>query len=117
MSNIDFGDFTKLDIRVGKVIEASDVESSQKLIRCVVDFGAEIGQRIIYSGIRKWYSPKDIVGRLLPYVINLSPKKMPDGGQSEGMLLAVSAKAGDEDEERAVLLEVNSEVAPGSRVI
>src|SRR3990172_3119425 len=73
---ITIDDFKKLDIRIGKVLEASEVVGSEKLIRCVVDFG-ELGTRVIFSGIKKWYKPEELVGKLLPYIVNLEPRKMP----------------------------------------
>jgi len=67
---IKIDDFAKLDIRIGKVVEAKEVEGSDKLLRCVVDFGEELGQRVIFSGIKKWYKPEEIEGKMLPYIIN-----------------------------------------------
>ena len=115
MENITINVFQKLDIRIGKVTEAREVEGSEKLLRCVVDFGPELGERIIFSGIKKWYKPEDLLGKLLPYIVNLEPRKM-FGEDSFGMLLAVSSE--DEDSEKvAVLLEPEKDVVPGTRII
>jgi len=125
MEKITINDFAKIDIRVGVVLEAAEVEGSEKLIRQVVDFGSEIGKKIIFSGIKKWYRPEDLVGRHLPYVVNLEPRPMPSyvetsegkiREESQGMLMAASSK--DEDgNEYASLLQVDEKVSPGSRVI
>jgi methionine--tRNA ligase beta chain len=86
---ITIDDFAKLDIRIGKVLEAIEVEGSDKLLRCVVDFGPEMGERIIFSGIKKWYKPEELVDKLLPYIVNLEPRKM-FGEESQGMLVAAA---------------------------
>lgn len=83
---ISYEDFQKLDIRIGKIIEASNKEGSEKLLRFVVDFGSEIGQRVIFSGIRKYYQPEEFLGKKYPFVINMPAKKMLDE-ESQGMML------------------------------
>lgn len=117
-------DFAKIEMRVGKVIEAAFVEGSEKLIRQVVDFGAE-GEvkdtRVIFSGIRKWYGPDDMVGKSFVYVTNLEPRKMPsfiinEAGEqiqeySQGMILAVDGPEG-----KPVMLTTVSEVGNGAKV-
>lgn len=114
MDTITIDDFAKIDIRIGKVIEAKEVEGSEKLMRCVVDFGPELGQRIIFSGIKKWYKTDELVGKLLPYVVNLQPRKMM-GEESQGMLMAVDSEA--DGEKTAVLLSPLIDVEPGTKVI
>jgi methionine--tRNA ligase beta chain len=108
-------DFQKLDIRVGLVLEVADIEGSDRLYRCVVDFGEEIGKRVIFSGIKKWYDKEALVGKLLPYVVNLEPKKM-FGEESQGMLMAVLHK-GENGEDAAVILEPNGQVSPGEKIV
>jgi methionine--tRNA ligase beta chain len=116
MDTIKIDDFQKIDIRIGVVLEAGEVEGSEKLIRQVVDFGAELGKRIIFSGIKKWYKPEDLIGKHLPYVVNLESRKMPGGEESQGMLVAASPK--DENgKESASLFEVSKNVPPGTKVI
>ena len=105
---IVYDDFLKLDIRLGTVVEASVPEGSKKLIRQVVDFGEEIGKKIIFSGILEWYSPEELVGKQLPYVINLEPRKMM-GEESQGMLMAAGG-------ETAILLEPNKKSEDGTIV-
>lgn len=110
---ITIDDFQKLDIRVGKVIEAKEVEGSEKLIRCVIDFG-ELGTRVIFSGIKKWYAPGDLVGKLLPYIVNLEARRM-FGEESQGMLVAAAPSV--DGEEEAVLLIPDKELGPGTKII
>lgn len=113
--NIDFSDFLKLDIRMGKVIEAEAMEESDKLISTVVDFGSEVGKRTIVSGIREWYEPEDLVGKLFPFVINLEPKKIM-GIESQGMLLA-AGPINEAGEKTTVLLTPLSDTEPGTKVV
>lgn len=82
---INFEDYNKIEVRVGKIIEATVPEGSKKLIQFRVDFGEF--QRTIFSGIREWYSPEELVGVKTIWVVNLAAKKTPFG-DSEGMLFA-----------------------------
>jgi methionyl-tRNA synthetase len=104
---INFEDYVKIDVRVGKIISAEVPLGSEALIKFVVDFGEE-GQRVIFSGIKKWYSPEELVGKQTMWVINLAPKKTPFG-ESEGMLFAV-----DDSEGNPVIVEIPESVGPGS---
>lgn len=83
---IEYSDFEKLDIRVGKVVEAAAPEWSKKLLQFTVDFGAEIGTKTILSGIKEWYSPDDFVGNSYMFIVNLAERKMGDG-VSQGMMM------------------------------
>lgn len=58
---IDYSDFARLDIRAGLITAASVPEWSEKLIRYEVELGEEIGKRVLFSGIRKWYQPEELV--------------------------------------------------------
>ena len=83
---ITFPDFDKIDIRVGTITQAIVPDWSNKLLRFEVDFGAEIGQRIIFSGVQKWYTPEDFLNKQFLFLINLEPKKM-GSEESQGMML------------------------------
>lgn len=91
--SIDYKDFEKLDIRAGKVVAAEAPEWSEKLIRYEIDFGAEIGKRTLFSGIRKWYTPESLMGKTLPVIINMEPKKMGDE-LSQGMVIMGDTEEG-----------------------
>lgn len=110
-----FTDFAKLDLRVGEVVEARELELSRNLLELVVNFGPEIGKRTIYAGIKKWYEPESLVGRKLVFVVNLEPKKLKIGDQeylSEGMLLAVCS----EDSGEAVLYSFDKDLPSGTMI-
>ena len=85
---ITFEDLIKLDIRVGKVMQASLVEGSSKLIELTVDFGEDYGTVTVFTGMQKWYTPEDFEGKTFIFVANLEPKKMM-GRESQGMILSV----------------------------
>lgn len=105
---ITYPDFDKIDIRIGRIMTATAPEWSNKLLRFEVDFGAELGKRIIFSGIRKWYAPEDFVGKQFSFLINLEPKKMGEE-ESQGMMLMA-------DGEKPVPLVLIESVADGSVV-
>ena len=81
----DFGDFEKLDIRVGKVIECEKVEKSEKLLRFTLQVGSETRQ--ILSGIAKYHNPTELVGKNVIFIANFKPRKMM-GLESQGMILS-----------------------------
>ena len=84
---IEFGDFEKLDIRVGTIRRVEEVEVSDKLMRLVVDFGDH--ERTILAGIKKERDdPREIEGRQALFVVNLAPRRMA-GEVSEGMLFDI----------------------------
>ncbi|QQG37990.1 MAG: hypothetical protein HYS26_00325 [Candidatus Kaiserbacteria bacterium] len=108
LPEITYDDFAKLDIRIGEVKAAELVPETDKLIKCTVDFG-ELGVRTIVSGIAQWKKPEELVGRRLPYVVNLAPRVL-RGIESAGMLLAAS------DESGVALLFPEREVPPGTKL-
>ena len=93
MEEIQYEDFAKLDIRIGTVVAAELVPETDKLIKCTVDFGEELGQRTIVSGIAEWKKPEELIGRQFPYIVNLAPRML-RGVESQGMLLAASDESG-----------------------
>jgi len=82
--DVTFDDFSKLDIRVGKIIAAEKVAKTKKLVKLTIDTG--IDKRIVVSGIAEYYSPKDVIGRQVSILVNLEPKIL-KGIQSQGMIL------------------------------
>ena len=105
---ISYDDFARLDIRIGTVVAAELVPETDKLIKCTIDLG-EMGTRTIVSGIAEWKSPEELVGKQLPYIVNLAPRML-RGVESQGMLLAAS------DENGVALLQPERNVPPGSRL-
>ena len=88
---IVFDDFTKLDIRVGTVIEAEKMKKSNKLLKLLVDTGVD--KRTILSGISQYFEPEHLIGKQVTVLINLAPRKMM-GIESEGMILSAEDKDG-----------------------
>lgn len=85
---ISYEDFAKLQIRIGTVLSAELIPETDKLLKCTIDFG-ELGTRTIVSGIALLRKPEDIIGKQLPYIVNLAPRML-RGVESQGMLLAAS---------------------------
>jgi methionyl-tRNA synthetase len=105
---ITIDDFTKLDIRVGKVLTAERMEKSNKLLKLTVDTGVD--QRTVLSGIAQHYSPEEMVGKQVTLIANLAPRKMM-GIESQGMILMAEDADG-----KLRLVQPNEVVQPGSTV-
>ena len=105
-NTIEFDDFTKVDIRIGKVIEAENVPKSDKLLKLKVDTGLD--QRTILSGISKYYSTEEILNKKVMVLINLKPRKMM-GYESQGMLLLA-----DDGDGNLSLMQPDSDISNGS---
>ena len=88
---ISFEDFTKLDIRVGKILEAEKMPKTKKLLVLKVDTG--IDTRTIVSGIAESFSPEEIVGKQVTVLVNLAPRAL-RGVESEGMILMTETPEG-----------------------
>lgn len=101
-------DFVKTDLRVAKVVECTTVEGSDKLLRLMLDVG-EGRIRQVFSGIRAFYKPEDIVGKLVIMIANLAPRKM-RFGVSEGMVLCAS---NPKDKKSVYLIEPDAGAEPG----
>ena len=82
--NIEFDDFSKIDIRTGTILEAEKVAKTKKLLKLLVDTGLD--KRIIVSGIAEFYKPEEIIGQKVSVLVNLEPKKL-RGIESQGMIL------------------------------
>ncbi len=105
---ISFEDFKKLDMRIGKVVEAEKIEGSRNLIKLKVDFGNE--QRTAVSGIAQWYKPEELVGKKYAFILNLERKKF-FGVESECMILAAEDSKGN-----VVLISPEKDVEEGSKI-
>jgi methionyl-tRNA synthetase len=81
---IDYDTFTKIDVRVGKILEAEKVPKTQKLLKLKVDTGVDV--RTVVSGIAEYYKPEDIIGKRACFLVNLEPRKI-RGIESNGMIL------------------------------
>jgi len=110
MDQIKYDDFAKVEFRIGEIKEAIEVEGSEKLLRLQVDFGEE-KVRNIFSGIKKWYSLTDLIGKKTIFVTNIVPRKIM-GELSEGMIFG----AEDESGENMSLLFLDKDLPVGSKV-
>ncbi len=106
---IAIDDFAKIDLRIARIVSASQVEGADKLIRLELDIGEE-KPRQVFAGIKSAYAPATLVGRLTVMVANLAPRKM-KFGLSEGMVLAASG-----DAPGLYILSPDTGAQPGMRV-
>ncbi len=107
-SCISIEEFSKIEVKVGKVVSAERVPETDKLLRLMVDFGEESGPRQIISGIAAYVPEAEaLVGRELAFVTNLEPRTI-KGLESNGMLFAVGS------EETFAFLTPDREVPPGT---
>ena len=110
MSEINFSDWQKLDLRVGKILKVEDIEGADKLYKLEVDIGTET--RTLAAGIKEYYSKEELEGKKCVIFVNLAPKKL-RGIESKGMLLA----AVNEDESKVILIEPEKDIEIGSKVM
>ena len=111
MPEISWEDFEKVDVRVGKVVEAEPFpEARQPSIKIVVDFGPEVGQKRTSAQLTAHYDPETLLGKQVAAVVNFPPKRIA-GFKSEVLVLGVPDEAGE-----VVLLSPDREVPPGGRM-
>ncbi len=108
-ATISIDDFSRVDLRIARIVNAEHVDGAEKLLKLTLDVG-DGRPRTVFAGIKAAYKPEDLVGRLTPMVANLAPRKM-KFGLSEGMVLAASG-----DGPGIFLLAPDSGAAPGMRV-
>ena len=106
---ISIEDFTKVDLRIAKIVNAEHVEGADKLLKLTLDIGEE-RPRQVFAGIKSAYDPDTLKGRMTMMVANLAPRKM-KFGMSEGMVLAASDERGG-----PYILSPDSGAQPGMRV-
>jgi methionyl-tRNA synthetase len=107
---IGIDDFSKVDLRVVRIVHAEHVEGAEKLLKLTLDLGTET--RTVFAGIKAAYDPAALTDRLTVMVANLAPRKM-KFGMSEGMVLAASSADGGPG---IFLLSPDSGAQPGMRV-
>jgi methionyl-tRNA synthetase len=105
---ISFAEFQKLDLRIGKIIEATQVPESKKLIKILVDFGSEKRQAV--AGLLKYYKPEELVGKKCVFLLNLQ-RRMLAGIESQCMVLAAEDEAGN-----VVVLQPEKDIIEGSKI-
>ena len=104
---VTFDEFSKMDLRIGKIIKAEPVPQSRNLVKMTIDIGNESRQAV--AGIAQHYSPKDLEDKNVVVIANLQPKKM-FGIESNVMILAA------EDEKTISILTPDRPVKAGSRI-
>jgi methionyl-tRNA synthetase len=105
---IEFEDFTKLDIRVGTILEAIKIAKTKKLLQLKVDIGIDV--RTIVSGIAESFSPEDIIGQQVTVLTNLAPRKI-RGVESQGMILMTDTPNG-----KLAFVEPEQRVSNGQQI-
>ena len=105
---ITIDDFSKVELKVGTVLEAEEVVESEKLIKLKVDLGEETPRQIL-AGIKQWYKSEDFVGKQVVVIANLEPRMMM-GLESQGMMLAADSEDGP------IFLTVPKSVSPGTKI-
>ncbi len=108
-ADVAFDDFTKLDIRVGTILECVKVPKADKLLQFLIDDG--INKRTILSGIAAWYKPEELVGKQVCFIANLAPRKI-RGIESQGMILSAENADGT-----LSVIQPSVHVEPGSQVV
>lgn len=108
---VTFDEFSRLDIRVAKVLEASDHPNADKLICIGIDIGGE--RRQIVASLKGHYTAESLVGKSIVVITNLAPRKM-RGVESQGMLLAASF--GEDDDRQVVVIVPDKDTPAGSGV-
>jgi methionyl-tRNA synthetase len=116
---ITFDDFAKVDLRIARVTHAEAHPNADRLLKLQLDDGSA-EPRQICAGIRQYYEPEQLVGKLIVIVANLAPRTI-RGEESRGMMLAASSMSNEEESEgpverEVVVLTPLSEIHPGSIV-
>lgn len=105
---ISFDDFMRLDIQVGKVVEAILVPGSKNLMKLMVDFGAEKRQSV--AGLVKYYELEELIGKKFVFLLNLKKRKLM-GVESQCMALAA-----EDDDGNVVLISPEKDISEGSKI-
>ena len=107
MSNITYDDFTRMDLRVAKIVATEPIPGKSRIIKGTIDLGDD--KRDVIIGGAQYYQPEDLIGKIVIVVANLEPKKMA-GVESNAMLLAADV------DDKPFWLTVSDEVPLGSPI-
>jgi len=107
---VNFSEWEKLDLRVGKIVKVEEIEGADKLYKLEVDLGKDLGKRVVCAGIKEYYKKEDLKGRRCILFVNLQPRMM-RGVKSEGMILAADNSRGG-----IVLIAPEKDIELGSRI-
>ncbi|MEM3377317.1 MAG: methionine--tRNA ligase, partial [Candidatus Bathyarchaeia archaeon] len=103
--DISFEEFQKLDMRIGKIIDANQIPGSRNLIRLLVDFKTEKRQAV--AGLLQWYKPQDLIGKKCVFLLNLQKRKLM-GVESQCMILAA-----EDDKGNVTVLQPEKDITEG----
>lgn len=106
---VSFDEWSKLDLRVGQIVEVNDIDGSDKLYKLLIDIGDE--KKTVCTGIKSYYNKEEILNKKIIFFVNLAPRKIM-GILSEGMVLA----AVNEDESKVILISPEKDIENGSRI-
>lgn len=109
MDFVDFKDWEKIDLRVGKIEEVEDIKGADKLYKLTISLGTE--KRTICAGLKQYYTKEQLKNKKCVVFVNLAPRTL-KGIESQGMLLA----AVNEDESQVVLISPEKDVEEGSKI-
>ena len=107
MDNISYDDFSKLDLRVAKIISTEKIPKKSRIIKGIISLGDE--QRDVIIGGAQFYEPEDLIGKMVIVVANLEPKKI-TGVESNAMLLAADI------DDKPFWLTVDNDVPEGTKI-
>jgi len=110
MTEVEFSDWQKLDLRVAEIKKVEEIKGADKLYKLTLDVG-ELGERTICAGIKSYYTKEQLKGKKIIYFSNLKPRIL-KGIESQGMLLAAST----EGHEKVVLISPEKDIETGSRI-
>jgi methionyl-tRNA synthetase len=105
---ISFDEFQKLDLRVGRIVEAKQIPASRNLIVMTVDFGTE--KRRAVAGLLQHYKPESLLGKECAFILNLQKRRMM-GVESQCMILAA-----EDDKGNVVIVQPERDISEGSRI-
>lgn len=110
MTEVEFSDWEKLDLRVAEIKKVEEIKGADKLYKLTLNVG-ELGERIICAGIKPYYTKEELKGKKIIYFSNLKPRIL-KGIESQGMLLAASTSG----HEKVVLISPEKDIEVGSRI-
>jgi methionyl-tRNA synthetase len=112
MSLITFKDFSKVNLKIGTILAAEEVEGKDKIFKLSIDLGEE-DHRELLAGLKEFYSREELEGKQVIVVTNLEPKKIA-GIESKGMILAAESREGETT--KVSLIEPDKNMPCGSRI-
>lgn len=116
MENISFSDWQKLDLRVGKILSAKEIEGANKLYKLEIDLGKELRKRTLVAGLKGHYKKEELENKQCIVFTNLESRKI-RGVKSQGMLLAAVSESKDGKGETVGFLQPDKEIEEGSKIM